>query len=216
MSNRKTLLVAFIVGIIVIIFHFSVKKQPTDKEVKEVVGLWIMPFHWREMLAPSFEIELLNGERFSLSDNIGKKIIIINFFATWCAPCKEEIPELNRFYEKHKEEQFILIGIAYEEEDKIKNFIKEHKIGFPVGIDKDGNIQKMFTVRGIPTTIFIGVNGKICFYEVGQIMNADIAFDCVYKMNMELIKKGKAITKEAYLQRLKEQNLKSKKDDKGG
>jgi peroxiredoxin len=206
LKNRTVILLSFILLVIVIILHFSAKKQPASEEADNIFDFFKRPLQWQGRFAPDFEVKLLNGEKFKLSDNIGKKIIILNFFATWCGPCKEEIPELNRFYEKHKEEPFILIGINDDErEDKVRDFIKEYDVRFPIGIDKDSKIQKMYTVTGFPTTIFIGADGIVHIYEIGPIMNADIAFDAFYKAGMEIIKTEKGITKEAYLQKVKEQ-----------
>ncbi len=205
MHNRKIIFLSSILTVIIIIFHFSAKKQPTGEEAK-LFDFFNRPLQWQGRIPPDFELEFLTGEKFKLSDNVGKKIIILNFFATWCGPCKEEMPEINRFYENHKGEPFILIGIDADEKlDKVKDFIKDFHVKFPVGIDRDNKIQKIFTVTGFPTTVFIGADGIVHIYEIGPIMNADIAFDAFYKTSMDIIKKGTGITKEAYLQKLKEQ-----------
>ncbi|MBI5026746.1 MAG: redoxin domain-containing protein [Nitrospirae bacterium] len=211
MDNRKIIILVSVFAVIVITFHFFSKRQPAGEEAGRMFDFFQKPLQWQGRYAPDFEIDLLNGEKFSLSENIGKKIIILNFFATWCGPCKAEMPELNRFYEKHKGEPFVLIGIdADEGEEKVKSFIKEYKIEFPVGIDKHKKIQKKYSVTGYPTTVFIGADGTVRIYEVGPIMNADIAFDSEYKTSMETIKAGNGIEKEAYLKNLKEQkDLKS-------
>lgn len=206
MNNKRIFLFASILAVIIIIFHLSAKKQPAGEEADKIFDFFKAPLQWQGKFPPDFELELLDGKKFRLSDNIGEKVIILNFFATWCGPCKEEMPELNRFYLKHREEPFAFIGInADEREDKVKNFINEYDVKFQIGIDKEGKIQKLFTVTGFPTTIFISADGIVHIYEVGPIMNADIAFDSLYKIGLEIIKTGRGITKEAYLQKLMEQ-----------
>ena len=206
MGNRKIFVLVFILAFALIIFHIYSKKQPEGKESERMFDLFNRPLQWHDKYPPDFEIELMNGEKFKLSDNIGKKIIILNFFATWCGPCREEMPELNNFYEKHREEPFIFIGIdAGENIEKVKEFASELEIKFPVGIDRDDKIQKLYTVRGFPTTVLIGADGKVHIYEVGPVMNADIAFDAVYNPSMDLIKTGKAIDKETYLRNFQSQ-----------
>lgn len=201
-----------------IVFHVYAKKQPAGDE-STIFDSFSKPLQWQGRFAPDFEVAFLSGERFRLADNIGKKVIILNFFATWCGPCKEEMPELNNYYEKYKDESFILIGIdANEREDTVKDFLKEYNVTFPVGIDHDGRLQKLFTVRGLPTTVFIGADGTVNIYEIGPIRNADIAFEGFYKIGAEAIKTGKGIEKDTYLRNLQEQEkskpLKTEDKDK--
>jgi peroxiredoxin len=206
MSNKKILLLALVLFILTIVFHFHSKKQPTGEESEKIFDFLNRPIQWQGRYAPDFEIELMNGEKFRLSDHVGKQVIILNFFSTWCGPCKDEMPEFNAFYAKHKDDPFILIGInAGENSDTVRAFMKEFGIGFPLGIDNGDKIQTLYTVRSFPTTIFIGADGIVRNYEIGQIMNADIAFDTMYKMSMEIIKSGKGIAREAYLKNLSQQ-----------
>lgn len=205
MNKSKLIYISSFLAIITIVFHVYAKKQPTGDE-STMFDSFSKPLQWQGRLAPDFEVTLLSGEKFKLADNIGKKIIILNFFATWCGPCKEEMPELNNYYEKHKNESLILIGIdANEGEDAVRDFVKEFGVTFPVGIDHDGRLQKLYTVRGFPTTVFIGADGTVNIYEIGPIRNADIAFEGFYKIGAEAIKTGKGIEKDAYLRNLQEQ-----------
>lgn len=205
MNNKILLSISAVLAVAVIGFHFHAKKQPSTEEAN-MFDYFKKPLQWQGRYAPDFEIELLDGGKFKLSENIGKKVIILNFFATWCNPCIEEMPELVAFYEKHKEEPFIFIGInADEREEKVREFVKENSVGFSVGIDKGSKIKKLYTTPGFPTTVFIGADGTVQIYEVGPIMNADIAFDSFYKIGMDAVKTGKGITTENYLQRSAEQ-----------
>lgn len=218
MNKSKLIYISSFLAVIMIVFHVYAKKQPAGDE-STIFDSFSKPLQWQGRFAPDFEVALLSGERFRLADNIGKKVIILNFFATWCGPCKEEMPELNNYYEKYKDESFILIGIdANEREDTVKDFLKEYSVTFPVGIDHDGRLQKLFTVRGLPTTIFIGADGTVNIYEIGPIRNADIAFEGFYKIGAEAIKTGKGIEKDAYLRNLQEQEkskpLKTEDKDK--
>jgi len=206
LAKKRFTILFIILTVLIIVFHSLAKKKPTGDEAYNVFAFFMRPVQWQGRYPPDFEIRLLNGEKFKLSEKIGNNVIIMNFFATWCGPCKKEIPELNRFYEKHRDEPLIFVGIdANEDEDTVKEFIEKYNVKFPVGIDKGRRLQKLFTVRGYPTTIFIGADGIVHVYEVGSIMNADIAFDTFYKNSMEVIKSGKGITKDAYLKGLKEQ-----------
>ena len=187
---------------VVILFHFSAKKQPVPDETSGFEFLR-QPLVWQGKLAPDLTLSLLDGERFVLSEQVGKKVIILNFFATWCGPCKAEMPELVRFADKHRDEPLLMIGIDSDErEDAVRDFVKNFGVSYPVAIDKNNGAQKLFSVRSFPTTVVIGADGTILLYEMGQIQNADIAFDALLTPSFEMIKNNKGITKEEFLRQL--------------
>ncbi len=207
-SNKSLLILSAVLMVTVVFFNFAVKKQPELGEIENILNVFKKPSPVQGRVASDFQIKLLDGETFSLNENIGQKVVILNFFATWREQCKGEMPELNRFYQRHKQESLVFIGIyGKEREDKIKDFIKEYDINFPVGRDEDGHIQEMFTVVNYPTTILINEEGIIRLYQAGPVLNADIAFDSLneYKKSIDLIREGKGITKEMYLKKLKAQ-----------
>ena len=153
---------------------------------------------WQGRIAPDFEVKTTRGERFQLSENIGKKIIVLNFFATWCGPCREEMPELNSYFNAHKAESFLLLGIDAEEtQDRVDAFLADLKIDFPAGVDA-GPIQKQYGVSSFPTTVLIGVDGKVQFYETGALANAEVAFDNLLSKNRQLMQSGHVISPEEY------------------
>jgi peroxiredoxin len=154
---------------------------------------------WRGQIAPDFELKTTRGETFKLSDNVGKKIIVLNFFATWCGPCRAEMPELNRYFNDHKSDSFQLIGIDSEEQqDRVDEFLQDLKVDFPAGIDS-GPIQRQYGVSSFPTTVVIGVDGKVQFYETGALANAEVAFDSLLKGNLENLKLGRTVSTDEYL-----------------
>jgi thiol-disulfide isomerase/thioredoxin len=197
--NKSVLNVAILLsGILLTALHYELKPTPTDKEIKE--RSWGMSggVDWRNRTAPDFEITTTRGERFRLSENVGKKIIVLNFFATWCGPCRAEMPELNRYYNQHKSQPFVLLGIDSEEKgDRVDAFLDELKVDFPAGVDQ-GPIQKKYGVGVFPTTVVIGVDGKVQFYETGALVNAEVAFDNLLRQNLQLIQAGQTISPGAY------------------
>ena len=190
-----------IVGII----HWKVKPQPTEKEYQDA-GLGMSSrAAWQGKYAPDFELKTTQGGTFKLSENIGKKVIVINFFATWCGPCREEMPELNEYYNAHKDDDFILLAIdANEKPDAVEGFCRELKLDFPVGID-ERPIEQQYGVTAYPTTVLIGVDGRIELYEVGGLANAEVAFDNLLKMNRQIAKSGAAISAEVYKKQVAKQ-----------
>src|SRR5215472_224442 len=185
-------------GVVLGVLHLKLKPPLDEKAIGAYAQSMTNSIEWQGQIAPDFEFKTMKGERFQLSDNIGKNIIVLNFFATWCGPCREEMPELNRYFNEHKADSFLLVGIdAEEKQDRVEQFLKELKVDFPAGID-EGGIQKQYGVSVFPTTVLIGVDGKVQFYETGALVNAEVAFDNLLRQNRELTASGKAISLEDY------------------
>jgi peroxiredoxin len=185
-------------GILLGVLHYKLKAAPDEKQIQEWAQGMTNRTEWQGRIAPDFELTTTRGEHFQLSENVGKKIIVLNFFATWCGPCREEMPELNRYFNEHKTESFLLVGIDSEERpDRVDQFLKDLKLDFPVGIDS-GPIGKQYGVTGLPTTVLIGVDGKVQFYESGSLQNADVAFDNLLQKNHQLLQAGQVISPENY------------------
>ncbi len=198
MRTRTAGLLALLLFFVAFLFHFTAKQQPTGEEAGMFDALR-QPANWQGRPAPDLTLDLLGGEKFVLADHVGKKAIVLNFFATWCGPCKGEMAELVRFAEKHRDDPFLMIGVdADEREDAVREFLAAYKVPYAVAIDK-GAAQRAFSVRGYPTTVFIGADGIVHLYEVGPIANADVAFEAPFRAAMEQIRSGAGITKEAFL-----------------
>ncbi len=119
--------------------------------------------------APDFSLELFDGSTFRLSDHKGKPILI-NFFASWCAPCKEEIPDLENIGQEYAPKGVVFLAIAVNDsEEKARTFLHELGLSFPAGIDKTNSIQESFGVYGLPTTYFIDKEGITNYLHAGIV-----------------------------------------------
>ncbi len=124
--------------------------------------------------APEFSLKNLQGKEISLTSLKGK-IVIVDFWATWCGPCKASFPLLQKFWEQHKNDPDVMvIAINTQEQykgkkrvDVLKKYMTDGKYNFPVLIDENNKVVKSFEVTGLPTKYFIGPDGKIYFKEVG-------------------------------------------------
>ena len=191
-------------GVLLTALNYELKPVPTETEIRRESQGMSGGVDWRGRTAPDFELTTTRGERFRLSENVGEKIIVLNFFATWCGPCRAEMPELNRYFDEHKAQPFVLLGIDAEEKgDRVDAFLNDLKIDFPAGVDQ-GSIQERYGVGSFPTTVVIGVDGKVQLYETGALANADVAFDNLLRQNQKLLQAGNTISPEAY--RLAAQN----------
>ena len=118
--------------------------------------------------APDFTITDLEGNSLTLSDFKGK-VIILNFWATWCPPCRMEIPDFIELYENYKDEGLLIIGISLDGGDsrKVKQFSEKLKINYPIGLG-DVNVTRDYGgIRAIPTTFIIDREGNIREKYVG-------------------------------------------------
>lgn len=122
-----------------------------------------------ERKAPDFSLTLLNGDSVQLSDYKGKPLFI-NFFASWCLPCREEIPALVKIQQEYEPKGVSFLAIAIDDTEKdVKNFIKRLGFSFPVGHDKTGVVKEAFGVYGLPTSFFISKESTINYFHPGGV-----------------------------------------------
>lgn len=119
--------------------------------------------------APDFTLQTLDGESVSLSDYRGK-LVMINFWASWCPPCNSEMPDLQSYYEQHKDEDFIILGVNYQDTpDKVQAFVEKYGVTFPILLDSDGQVANLFGVQGLPTSFFVDKQGNVLGYQPGPV-----------------------------------------------
>jgi peroxiredoxin len=119
--------------------------------------------------APNFYLENLSGKKVELKHLIKGKVIFLNFWATWCGPCKEEMPSMEYLYQQFKEKDFIFLTISvdYEGKKRVKEFIEKERYTFPVLIDPKCETFDLYKVKGIPTTFMIDKKGRIVGKAIG-------------------------------------------------
>lgn len=110
--------------------------------------------------APDFTVELNNGNEFTLSEHEGE-VILLNFWATWCSPCVEEMPAFDRLYEEYGDKLQVLAVNSVENKETVDRFVSEKNYKFPFGYDEKAEVNKMYPSEGIPYTVIIGRDGKV-------------------------------------------------------
>ena len=119
--------------------------------------------------APDFKLKDLSGKELSLSDLKGKKVFL-NFWATWCRPCIQEMPEIQKLYEETKDSDLVIVAVEIGEPlSTVKSFIETNKFGFKVLLDSDQSVAHKYNITGIPTSYFIDVDGNIISKNVGPL-----------------------------------------------
>ena len=111
--------------------------------------------------APDFTLKDLNGKTVSLSAFKGK-VILLNFWATWCPPCRAEMPSLNKLYNILKPRGLEVVAVSTDRSiSDIKDFIESHRVGFPILFDSERSASKLYRVFSMPTTFLIDRKGVI-------------------------------------------------------
>ncbi|AJG99438.1 alkyl hydroperoxide reductase [Clostridium beijerinckii] len=122
--------------------------------------------------AIDFNLKDLNGNELSLSDLKGKKVFL-NFWATWCPPCKAEMPEIEKLYQETKDSDLVIVSVEIGEPlNTVKSFIDSNKYNFKILIDPDQSVATKYNIISIPTSYFIDEVGNIVSTHVGG-MNID-------------------------------------------
>jgi len=121
-----------------------------------------------ERAAPEFSLKDINGNTVNLKDFQGKPVLL-NFWATWCEACKEELPSMQRLYETLSSQGIEVVAISIDRGnfDRVKRYAEEYKLTFPILLDPDQKVRKHYYIMGLPTTYLIGPNGKLKGFASG-------------------------------------------------
>jgi peroxiredoxin len=123
---------------------------------------------------PPYRAQLLEGKEFDIASEKGN-VVLLNLWATWCAPCRAEIPELQRMYNENSARGFKAIGVSLDDTGvaSVKEFVAAQKMTYPIVIDPEGKLANIFQTSIIPTTVLIDREGKIVWKQYGAISAND-------------------------------------------
>ena len=122
--------------------------------------------------APDFTLNTPAGETYTLSELKGKAVLV-NLWATWCPPCRAEMPAIQKIYDEYKDQGFIVLAIDMTAQDNPLNiapFVKEFSLTFPILLDETGEIGRAYQLRSLPSSYFIDRNGIISEVVIGGPM----------------------------------------------
>ncbi|HEU0300037.1 MAG TPA: TlpA disulfide reductase family protein [Longimicrobium sp.] len=121
--------------------------------------------------APAYAAETLDGERAALAHLRGRPVLL-NVWATWCHPCRQEIPALEQLHRTYAPRGLQVIGVSIDQGDQeqgIREFLQEFGASYPIWLDPDGEIQAAYSTMGVPNTFLIGPDGRILWKHVGPV-----------------------------------------------
>ncbi|MFP4560738.1 MAG: TlpA family protein disulfide reductase [Thiohalorhabdus sp.] len=157
-------------------------------------GAWALPSGMSPMEdrpeAPKIELQDLDGESRSLDDLRGK-VVLVNFWATWCPPCREEMPSMQRLYEDLEDRDFEILAVNVgEQESTVFSFTQgelETEITFPILLDSGGELIEQYPVQGLPTTFLVDREGRLAYKAMG---GRDMAQPEFKEYILELLEEG--------------------------
>ncbi|KJR41499.1 redoxin domain-containing protein [Candidatus Magnetoovum chiemensis] len=117
--------------------------------------------------APDFKLKSVDGQEVSLSSLKGK-VVLLNFWATWCDPCRDEMPSLNKLYKEFKDKNFVVLGISSENARDVKAFLNSNPLEFLMLIAPNSSVSKSYKVFMMPTSFLIDKKGRIVNKYLGQ------------------------------------------------
>ncbi len=143
--NAVTLvLFAFVLGIV------AYRKIPTYMENRRAM----------EEPPARFQVQSIDGESYSL-ESLEGKFVVLSFWATWCMPCRAEIPILNSIYEELHDDGLVVLGITAEENAVVQDFLSERPISYPVVLDEYGSLSNRYSIQAYPTLVMIDPEGNL-------------------------------------------------------
>lgn len=166
------------------------KLQPTGPYGASAKRLSENPRRARENYAPDFSFTSSEGEYISLEDLQGK-VVLLDFWGTWCPPCVESVPELRNLHKKYsKEPSFVLIGISSDSDDEVwREFTVKNKMIWPQYRDKDRRILRAFGVHAFPTYVVIDHEGIVRHQSIGMSWNRAATLDEVIRKQVKIVAK---------------------------
>jgi cytochrome c biogenesis protein CcmG/thiol:disulfide interchange protein DsbE len=127
-----------------------------------------------DFASPKLTLEDLSGSPVSLDDYMGS-VVLVNLWATWCPPCREEMPALQNFYEKYKSDGFVLVAINQEEPPElVEPFVKEFGLTFPVWLDLNYQAEQEFKTNSLPSSFVIDRTGRVRLMWFGGISKKNL------------------------------------------
>ena len=135
--------------------------------------------------APDFTLHAMGGPNLRLKEQRGR-VVMVNFWATWCAPCRQEMPHLNRLYEKYRGAGFVLLGVNVDDDvAKAADVAAKLGVTFPVLLDTEKSVSKLYDVSTMPSTMIIDRDGKVRYVHRGYLAGYEENYE---KQIRELLK----------------------------
>lgn len=167
LDKNKILIGLIVVLVIIAGAWYYTNQNQSQTQTTEPVEQNIETGPETGLMAPDFTLENLSGKEVSLSDFRGQKIFL-NFWASWCPPCKQEMPDIQKLYKENDDYKVLTVNVQ-ESKDIVFDYMMSNNYSFTALLDTNGTIGSRYLVRGIPTTIIIDEDGIILSRQSGAL-----------------------------------------------
>ncbi len=169
-AGRKGILLTGLVLLVLLVLIWLGLRQPGGSTLLSGEGLARGQANGSSgQAAPDFTLNLFNGETFRLSEQRGQAVVL-NFWASWCTPCRAEMPYFETTYRAYQERHVVFVGVAVQDDPgSAQAFLNELGISYPAGLDEGNEIALRYQLAGLPTTIFISSDGEVARRVAGPI-----------------------------------------------
>ena len=130
--------------------------------------------------APDFVLKELNGDNYRLSENTGQGPIVINFWATWCVPCNEELKQMKKIYKKYEDKDVQFLAISVDDPKtvgRVNSFVKSRKYPYTILLDTNNEVMNLYQTKVPPYTVIIDKDGQVVYTHVGYRMGDEKQID---------------------------------------
>lgn len=183
--NVRWIIIIVILGLIGwAVYDFALSNTAKKEESESVIENTAAETGLKKgNLAPDFELETIDGEKVKLSDYRGEKVLL-NFWATWCPPCRAEMPDMQKYHEDHEDGVILAVNLIETEQslESIEAFLNEYGITFNILIDESTQVTSLYDAYALPTSYLINSEGEIHNLAIGAI-NYDLLVEEFENMN---------------------------------
>jgi peroxiredoxin len=183
-------LLALGLGACLIVAQVAIKPSPVEGSPPGAADVTRRNREWRSRVAPAFELTLRDGSTFRLADHVGRQVVILNFFTTWCEECPSELADLQRYARLLQLQHQPIVVVAIDGQEQfalVDQFSRNLNLALPIGIDDPGTVMRAYEVSRFPTTVVIGAEGRVLLYQPDQIPNMEVAFDAIVERELDAI-----------------------------
>lgn len=178
--TRSYELLACSFAVCLVATQVAIKPRLEGTSTRAAADLARRTHEWRSRVAPAFDLKLRDGSTFRLADHIGRNVVILNFFTTWCEACVNELPELQRYAQRLQRAGKPVVAVAIDGQEQprlVDRFSDILNLTLPTGIDESGMVARAYEVGKFPTTVVIGADGRVQLYQPDETPNPEVAFD---------------------------------------
>lgn len=150
-------------------------KPATEREARPASG--VEPRAGSGSAMPAYQATLLDGKTFDVAAERGN-VVFLNLWATWCGPCRSEIPELQALHDQYAARGFKVVGVSLDDSgvDGVRKFVKDHKMTYPVAVDAEGKLGTLLETNVLPTSVLLDRSGRIVWKQLGMVSTTDPEF----------------------------------------